>query len=891
MFNCLRNNSPCLPKGWIPWVLAHARSLLACILCATAVLVFFTVQNFKINTDLTEMISNDLLFRQVVKKFHKEFPDLVGSIVVVVAGNTPEQTARARDLLADRLRRETGIFTSVYTPGGGAFFDRSGLLYLSPQELEEQGDSLSEMQPFLALLSEDFSLAGLFTVLREIVEQDDIQLGDNERIIQLFNNLGQTFATVEQDGTQRMSWQELMQGNSVSSGKNAFIILQPILDYKVINPAKKAIACIREAAQELQLNKENGVSITITGKPVINYADLRSVRTDIGIASLISFVLVGIILYLGLGSIRLVFAGLTTLMAGLVWTIGFAILLVGRLNMISVTFVVLFIGLGIDYSIQICLRYKELRAAGHPHAEAIAGAVNATGNALLVCSISTAIGFYAFVPTAYVGASELGLIAGTGMIIIYLASLTVLPAMMGLMPEKNIRTLPLSIGGSISIFLVKYPRAIVAAALVALVASLAIIPKMSFDANPFNLSDQRSEPVRTAMQLFEGDKTSPWTISIMASDQQEAEQLAGKLKQLPEVEAVVMLDSFIPKDQEEKLEQIEDIALFMPRVPEKRVVETADQYLRDRAALAALSRALDEKIRKAGTSDQALEAMRTLAGKIDDFEQQLTEHGQDKVLFDRLDQALLPNLEILLHRLQTLMQATTVTRTQLPEELVHRYLSANGLYRIQVFPRNDLRNFDNLKNFVAAVQAIAPEATDQPVTILGAEQTIVSAFRNASILAFILIALFLRLVMKTWIEVLLVLTPLLLALCYTMAAAVLLHIPFNFANIIVVPLLLGIGVDSSIHVVDRVRDMRGVDLHILQTSTSRAVLFSSLTTIMSFGSLSFMHHAGTASMGKLLTLSVTLMILCTLILLPAYLELHNPFNDNPGSDETNEKCS
>ena len=883
MFNFLRNNSPCLPEGWMPWVLEHARGLLAGILCATGVLVFFTVQNFKINTDLTEMISNDLPFRRVVKKFHEEFPDLVGSIVVVVEGATPEQTARARDLLAGRLRRETSTFSSVYTPGGGSFFDRSGLLYLTPQQLEEQGDNLAEMQPFLASLSEDFSLTGLFDVLREIVEQNDIQWGDNEKIVQLFNNLARTFTNVEQGKKQRMSWQELVQGQGDSPGKKAFIILQPIMDYKVINPAKKGITRIRGAARELQLDKEHGVTIAITGKPVISYADLRSVRTDIGIASLVSFVLVGIILYLGLGSIRLVFAALTTLTAGLVWTIGFAILLVGRLNMISVTFVVLFIGLGIDYSIQICLRYKEFRAAGRSHPEAIAEAVNATGNTLLVCSISTAIGFYAFVPTAYVGASELGLIAGTGMLIIYLASLTMLPAMMVLMPEKSTRSLPLSIGGAISAFLVKHPRGIVATAVLGFAVSMVIMPEMTFDANPFHLSDQRSEAVRTAMKLFEGDKTSPWTISILAPDQQQAEQLAGELKQLPEVEAVVMLDSFIPKDQEEKLEQIEDMAMVMPPEPRQRERKPGDRYQRDQAALAGLLQALDRKINASGTtvSDPALSAMHNLAASILGFKRLLTTApGQDQVLFERLDQALLPNLKILLHRLQTLVQATEVDRARLPEDLVHRYLSPNGLYRIQVFPRNDLRDFNNLKKFVAAVQAIAPDATDQPVTILGAEKTIVSAFRNASILAFILIALFLRLVMKTWMEVLLVLMPLLLALCYTVALAVLLDIPFNFANIIVVPLLLGIGVDSGIHVIHRVRDMKGVDCHILETSTSRAVLFSSLTTIMSFGSLSFMHHAGTAGMGKLLTLSVTLMIFCTLILLPAYLELHNPFGND-----------
>ena len=169
-----------------------------------------------------------------MKKFHAEFPDLVGAIVVVIEGDTPEQVRQARNILADRLRRETGLFKSVYTPGGGSFFDRNGLLYLSEHELEEQGDSLAEMQPFLALLSQDFSLAGLFSVLKQIVDQDDISISDNEKIIRLFNTLGQTFTNVEEGKKQSMSWQDLMLETSFTSLKKEFILLQPLLDYQVM---------------------------------------------------------------------------------------------------------------------------------------------------------------------------------------------------------------------------------------------------------------------------------------------------------------------------------------------------------------------------------------------------------------------------------------------------------------------------------------------------------------------------------------------------------------------------------------------------------------------------------------------------------------------------------
>ncbi len=876
MLKCLRDNRPCLPVRWVRWVLRHGPVLLLLTLCGTGVLLYFTVRNFRINTDLTEMISAKLSFRRDVQKFHREFPQLVGNVVVVVQGDSPEQARQARNLLAGRLAKENRLFRSVYAPGAGPFFARNGLLYLGRDRLEELGDRLAEMQPFLALLSRDFSLSGLFKVLTDLVEQKDISLSENDRILVLFDRLARVFSAVGAGRSAHMDWQSLVMTGRAGRGEQQFILLQPAGGGRG-NPVKRAVQAIHRAADDLHLADRFGTRISITGKPVINWEDLRSVRRDITIASLVSFVLVGIVLYLGLGSMRLVLAGLFTLVVGLAWTIGFAILVVGQLNMISVTFVVLFIGLGIDYGIQIFLRYKELLIHGRPHMDAIAEAVSATANSLLLCAISTAIGFYAFVPTAYVGASELGIISGTGMFLIFLASITVLPALMALLPEQKRQALPLAMGGTVARWLTRYPRPILAMAGAALVGSLLLLPRITFDTNPFHMSDQGAPAVRAAMRLFAGERTTPWTISVLAPDRRQARQLARRLKALPEVGSAITIDDFVPAHQEEKLAQIEDMALTMPPAPVTGSAPAPQRYQRDRAALLALGRALDRRLAAGGMERRVQEKMAALAAGVHGIEQQLTGADREKQVFDRLEQALLPDLGALIRRLNRLMAARPVTLADLPPELVRRYVSADHHYRIQVFPSRDLRDRRNLEQFVSAVTAIAPHATDQPVTILRAGQTIVRAFRNASILAFVLIALFLRLTMRTWTEVLLVVAPLVLALCYTAAAAVLLAIPFNFANIIVVPLLLGIGVDAGIHVLHRVREVHGRTIHVLETSTARAVLFSSLTTVMSFGTLSFMHHAGTASMGKLLTLSVTMMIICTLIVLPAWLELFNPF--------------
>jgi len=824
------------------------------------------------------MISNDLHFRKIARIFHDAFPALHNNIVVVIEAETPEQAVQARDLLALNLRGDRNIFKSVYTPGGGPFFHKNGLMYMSPEKIEDLTDRLSEIQPFIATLSQDFSLSGLFSLIEKVVGEHDELIKDHQRLVVLFDGLSDTFEKVMLGTNHRMSWQKLMLDQETNTLPGyQFIIIEPFLDYRTAQPAQKAVKRIRSVANELHINEENSITINITGRLAINHDDLLSVRKDIGIAGMVSLIFVGLILYIGLGSVRLVFVSLFTLVTGLIWTLGFAILFIGSLNLMSITFIVLFIGLGIDYSIQIGLHYKELRSSGLTNTEAILKGIGSVSNALILCSITTAIGFYAFVPTAYVGASELGLIAGTGMFLNLLANITVLPALINLIPPQKSNYLALHLGRHVSKFLEGYAMPIVVVAIAFGMAAAAIMPKITFDANPLNLSDQTTDSVVTARGLIETDKRTLWTISVMASDIQEAADLAKQLRKLNEVERVVTFDDFVPENQSEKLDLINDIALILPPAPK---LKQCDSYTpeKNKKALESLYRVLVEKINSDVIEDKIyISAITRLAENIQNFNRLLKDTGKEKELFKDLETGLLSNLEFLLENFNNLMQAETIKPSNLPKDLVSRYVSDEGLYRVQVFPRNDINDRQNLKKFVTEVRTIAPDATDKPVTILESGSTISSAFRTATLLAFVLIAFFLRIVFKRWVEVILVMFPVLLGLLYTMAATVLFNIPFNFANIIVIPLLLGIGLDFSIHIINRTRDNLGLNVNILETSTSRAVLFSALTTIISFGILSFMHHAGTASMGKLLTTCISFMIISTLVVLPAFLKIYNPY--------------
>jgi hopanoid biosynthesis associated RND transporter like protein HpnN len=599
-----------------------------------------------------------------------------------------------------------------------------------------------------------------------------------------------------------------------------------------------------------------------------------------GLTTLISFLLVAIALVIGFGSARLVIASLVTLLLGFIWTLGFAIFFVGSLNLISVAFGVLFIGLSIDYGIQYCIRYRELITSGLGHHEAIAGTAKGLGVSLLVCTVAAAIGFYSFLPTPYNGVSELGLIAGTGMLINLFSILTVLPALLTLLPLKK-----LGPKGFVSRrpyqMLYKHAKAVVVIMIAIGIGAAFFVPKLYFDYNPLNLYDPHSEAILTIKELFKNEMTTPWTISILAKDSKEAKEMASKLKGLKEVQKAITIASFVPEDQRSKLAILSDIALFMPPGLETLKPEKLS-YKEKVASLESLESSLKKALSTARKRDGAyITSVSRLLHSLERFKKALTRPENGKEALDQLEQNFLSYLPNLFHELKTSLEASAVKESDLPQELRSRYVTPDGRYRVEVFPRNNILEPDSLKSFVQAVTAVAPNSTDTPVTIREAGNAVVRSFLLATLYALLAISLFMLIELKSVTDTVLVLLPLALSLLITCAASAILDIPFNFANVIVIPLLLGSGVEG-IYLIHRFRTDPPPSGNMLETSTARALFFSTLTTILSFSTLSFSPHQGMASMGKLLTICIGSLMITTLIFLPALLKFVKPRARNSG---------
>ena len=866
--------------GWTDLIGHHSYFVLFLSLLATVGVVIYTVNHFRIDTEMTDMISDKLPYRKLEKEFQSAFPQFKETIVVVIDADTPEAARLQTAKLAERLKRETSLFKGVYAPGSGEFFERNGLLYLSVKDLEALSENLASAQPLLGLISKDLTLRGLFSVVERIVSQEgDIE--QKTKLVPFFDRLAQTLESSTSSRPRPLSWQELILGKEMAAAAGRqFIILDPVLDYATLSGGEAGIEAIYRIRDELGLHEASGVRVRLTGDVVLNYENLLAVNKGMGLTTLISFLLVAIALLIGLGSSRLVFASLVTLLLGFIWTLGFAIAFVGRLNLISVAFGVLFIGLGIDYGIQYCIRYRELMASDLGHHEAIVGTAKGLGVSMLLCTVAAAIGFYSFLPTPYTGVSELGLIAGTGMLINLFATVTVLPALLTLLPLKKAGIKEFIPDRPLYRVPYKHAKAIVLGAIAIGIGAAFFVPKVYFDYNPLNLYDPHCDAVLTIKELFKNEMTCPWTISILAGNAKEAEEMAGRLKGLKEVNEAITIASFVPEDQSSKLAILSDIALFMPPGLETLKPEKLS-YEKNVASLENLEASLKKVLSTAPKEegDYATSFSR-LHRSLEGFKKVITHPENGKEAFDNLEQSVLSNLPNLLHDLKISLQASVVKDSDLPGELRSRYVTPDGRYRVEVFPRENILEADSLKRFVEAVTALAPNSTDTPVTIREAGNAVVRSFLLATLYALLAIILCMLIELKSVSDTVLVLLPLALSLLMTGAASVILDIPFNFANVIVVPLLLGTGVEV-IYFIHRFRTNPPSSGNMLETSTARALFFSTLTTILSFSTLSFSPHRGMASMGKLLTICIGSFIVATFVFLPAVLKMVKTTGRNP----------
>ncbi len=822
----------------------------------------FAATHFKMNSDTAQLLSHDLPWRQRQIAFDKLFPQNDALIVVVVDGVTPERTEQGASALANALAAHKDIFVSIRRPDAGDFFTQNGLLFLPVDKVKSTTDQLVKSQSFLGALAADPSLRGIMTSLSTAlvgVQHGQARLEDLHKPVSAFAN---ALGDIEAHKKVFFSWQSLFgDGPPDPHQVRKFILAKPQLNYDALSPGEHASELIRETAKSLNLTAETGVRVRLTGQIPLSDEEFASLKENIGLILALMMAAVLLMLWMAVQSSRIIAAILITLFIGLTVTTAFGLLATGALNLISVAFIPLFVGLGVDFGIQFAVRYRAERFQLRELEPSLVAAGHSVGLPLGLAALAIAAGFLAFVPTDYKGVAELGLIAGIGMVVAFVLSVTVLPALLMLFKPRGEAV---EIGEPrliiVDWYLRKNRNRVLQAVLALTLLGLAAMPFLHFDFNPLHLRNPKSESVSTLFDLMKDQQNSPNTIDILAPSLNAAESLQAKLSKLPEVSSVLTLKSFIPGDQQPKLALIQDTQMLLDPTFNPFVTEPPPS---DAQNVAAIRKAASDLRGAAGAAQTpaAKDAMR-LAGILDRL---AAAPPADRML---ASDVLVAPLNTMLDQMRGILMARPVTLKSLPSDLVQDWMAPDGRARVQVFPSGNPDDNSNLRRFSKAVETIAPDATGAAISIQESGNTIVGAFVRAGFGSFVIIAILLWFVLRNARDLAMALASLVFAGLMTLASCVVLGLQINFANIIALPLLFGIGVAFNIYYL---MAWCAGDGDLLRSPLARAIVFSALTTASGFGSLWLSSHPGTASMGELLMISLLWTIATILFILPALL--------------------
>ncbi|MGZ4989947.1 MAG: MMPL family transporter [Methylobacter sp.] len=873
-----KTSSHTIFSRWGDWTLGRPFMVLFIVVLLSILGLQYTADNLSINTDTAELVAPDAPFQKNRRSFEKAFSQDLHTLLLVVESDTPELTQSATKRLLRLITADKEHFNSAYIPNDNEFFRQNGLLYLDTDELQTLSNNLSLAQPFIGRIAQEPNLTGFFSIFEDALTSTDKTQVVPIDLTSLINKVSQALHQTLNGKNALLSWESLISEKKTHSG-NGFIIVSPKFNFSQIRPAETAIESIRKAVAQIQDPNLPAVKVWVTGEVGLEDDELSGMSTGTFTASIFSIVLVLFILLVAYRSVWLTVATLVTLALGMLFCGAFAAFSVKQLNLISVAFAVSNIGLGVEYAIHFCLRYRDNLSHHVDKVLALRCTLTGTAPSLLLCAGTTSIGLYAFIPTDYKGVSELGLLAGTSLFICLLITLVALPALLKVMPApskfsaaKESRNGVVSFSEKLAAYPLHYAKPIAVATFVLAVISIGLTFNVKTDFNPINLRDPNTESVIAFKNLMKDKETTPLTLTVLAKDESSAKALEQKLSTLASVDKTVSLFDFQPTEQDDKLALIEEMSLMLgAQMQSFPALKTDPDPV---PGINRLIKAIDALLPQKTDANERT-ALINFKKELQDILIELdTRQQPDRSLFiEKVQTTLLGTLPILMNELATGFNAKKVTLADLPADIKDKWLSKDGLYRIQIFPKKDLNDLANLEGFITEVQSVAPETTDLPIMYWESMKEVISAFQQAIAIALVTIALLLFVIRRNIIDTALVMTPLILAGLFTMASTVITNTPINFANIIALPLLLGLGVDNGIHMVEKLHHSLSEQQNIYQSSTARAMFYGALTTSSSFAGLAFSPHEGIASMGLIITMGIFWIMICTFIILPALSKL------------------
>ena len=830
---------------WVNLVGRHARTSFLLIFGVTLLLGWVAVTQFRINSELSHLIDQTSDWRVDFDRFGEEFPDLIKTAVIVVKGNSIGAVEEATQSVVARLEAMDTFFSHVAAPGSEPFFRDHALLYMDLDQFDDIVDRLAEAQPLISRVVDDAGLSTVFELVGDAVENETDAPLDT-----ITKNLVATGRGVLQGEGGKVRWVDEFFTNSDT--RYQLIFVKPKSTFDTTLPDAQLMAGLREMRAELSL--PNGVEIFFTGEIPLQHEEIEAAISGITTAGWVALGLLLLVLIVGVRSGKIIAATFSMLGIGVLWTSAFAMLAVGEYNTLSIVFLVMFFGLGVDFALHFSLRFQEAVNTGDTSTvQALTLTTQSVGRAIALCSITTAVGFLGFWPTAYEGLADLGVISACGMVVACFLTFTYLPAFYGLVgqPRAHEMDLPTS-EGVVHWLLARKGWVLGSVAVGGTVAAIAA-SQASFDYSVLAIKDAKSESM-VALRTLQQEGLSTDYRLVVVSDEPVVKRT---IEALTVVKEVVVPTDLVPEQQEEKLLGIEDLQFMYWQLLEDNEVQLSDE--REDVAQAALD--LAEGLRRKNQSEFA-----ELLHVLEQFS------ARRDVDWRAWQEAFLSDLISEVHWLRRALLVEEVGFDDLPSSSRSRLIGETGLQLAVIKPAEKIVEVDALSRFINEVKELYPHVTGRPVVEWGVGRIVINAFQEALVYAFVGISLILLVTLRRLSMAMLILCPLVLAALCTFGLGVALNMPLNMANILVLPLIFGLGVDNGIHVVDRFMGEGDVD-HLMHSSTPRAVLLSTMTTIGAFAALSISPHMGTASIGLLLTIAIGFLLVFTIFLLPVLLEI------------------
>ena len=806
------------------------------LLCLAA--LYYAVSFGRINSDLDSLIrpSEDLKWFVDNEHYKQQFPYFEQTAVLVVSGGNAGEVDRVAAMLKQRLTADAQ-FQSVFAPGVSDFVLNHKHYFLEVSELQQWVQGIEYAYGPALRLADD---AGVVNFL--LVVADHLRANRGLPLPGLLASGANSIRSSDQDSG--LALLPPLSDPDVATHYQ-LVVVQGVQDLTQQLPNELIVRQLRDVITTLDL--PSGVEVRLTGEVALAHEEIQAALNGVGLAGVVSIVLLALILGFGIRSVGFVAAIFAMLAAGVILTLALAVLVVGAFNTLSLIFVVMFFGLGVDFAVHFGLRVRESQQTLSRRA-ALKLAAHDVGPALLLCMLTSSIAFLAFVPTDYVGLAELGLISAMGMVVAFLLSITLLPA---LLSHTNLRRARPD-RFNLDIFALPTVPTLIGFGVFVLASSW-FAKDLTFDYSVLAMRDADTQGMQAFLELQEAGITTDYSISVLV-DQKDALELTSQLKQLDSVGSTTSPGDLVPRDQAEKFTLVQSVAERF-----RSIDEVYPGALTDPEDLASAVAYLKQSLPFARAEDR--QSLVTLLASLSRFnEPQLA----------RSNQQLETNLREALSQLQSRLRLPPFALDDLPPELKQRFISANGEYLIAVQPAEKLGNREETTRFIRSVSAVAPNVAGRSVVEWGVGALVVEAFAKAVGFSLIGILILLMVYFRRLSLAMLVLLPVVVSLLGTFAICELTGLSLNMANILVVPLILGLGVDTGIHVVHRATN--GVD-RLYSSSTARAVVISALTTIGTFFSLSFSPHLGAASIGVLLTVAISLLVVVTFVLLPTLIRL------------------